>query len=321
MPMISRSDFDLARHAMRFYRANGYAPVPSRMHGKKAPLVKIKPYWELTGPHWWLDFDTTNIQVMTGTHWRLVAIDLDGPIALELWRLWTLHRPIPPTWEVATDPGQGKHLWFTLPDHVTECPSRILWELDAAKHAAIELKADRALITAPPSIHVKTGMRYEFVTGHCPRTIRRPATIPSWLLYMSSIHRRSVQKPETFQVSIPMCRPSGSIQGRLPSCEVIEAITDKQAVAASWGLSIVSNQPDRDGWLECRVIGCEDRTPSASFNVHSGYYYDHKSKQGLNLFETAVALGQADTWQTVCSNLAERYLAPRNHHASRSGTL
>jgi hypothetical protein len=48
-------------------------------------------------------------------------------------------------------------------------------------------------------------------------------------------------------------------------------------VAGELGLRIVGDRPDHDGWVACRAIDREDRKPSASFNVFSGYYVDHGS--------------------------------------------
>jgi hypothetical protein len=309
------SDRRRAARWMRAYRAMGYNPLPSSSY-KKQPKVAFRRVcgWDQIGPDSWLDIPTVNIQVMTGVPWRLAAIDLDGPTAVALWESWTLYRPVPPTWRVASDPAKGMHVWFTLPDSVESCPKRFLWRLEGEKHAAIEVIGDRSLITAPPSRHVRTGRRYRFLPGSSPRSVPRPAEMPGWL-----VEKCSAPAVELFpRAPVTLPAPAAGCRARYLSRDVLAAIPDKGAVAKSFDLRIVGDGPNHDGWLECRAIGRDDHTPSASFNIRSGFYIDHRDGVKLGLFEVAVATGHAPSWIDAMNMLGDHYSAPpRNHHEAR----
>ena len=306
--MLRPSDEDRARKAMVFYRGMGFNPVPSR-DDKKAPRVPFAEHWTTVGPDWWIDVRTRNVQVMTGAAWRLMVVDLDGPMAIEVFRSWSMFRDLPPTWESAHTPEAGRHLWYRLPPGASECPSRFVWRLEGAKHAAVEILGDRKLVVAPPSIHVKTGHRYRWLPNRSPRTIRLPAFAPGWLLALPDI-----SPPRDSPILSPITRPSTQYLTRVDRCgtryrtdDVLAAIPDIRAMGETMGLHIVGNA-NANGWIPCHAFNRDDRTPSAGFNVRTGYYCEPHVVH-LSLFELAVEVGLYATWRDARDDMGRRFNA------------
>ena len=88
----------------------------------------------------------------------------------------------PPTLDVQTG-GGGRHLWFSSDE---ELPSAVL-------APGLELKAERTVITTPPSVHA-SGRRYAWVPGRDPDELT-PATVPGWLDVIA--HREAGADPGT----------------------------------------------------------------------------------------------------------------------------
>jgi Bifunctional DNA primase/polymerase, N-terminal/CHC2 zinc finger len=119
---------------------------------------------------WWRRWPDANVGIVTGCISGIVVLDVDprsgGGLALDaLEERWGA---LPATLEVRTG-GSGRHLWFSCDE-----------ELHSAVLApGLELKAERSVITAPPSVHA-TGHRYGWIAGRSPDQLV-PARVPEWL--------------------------------------------------------------------------------------------------------------------------------------------
>jgi len=119
---------------------------------------------------WWRRWPDANVGVVTGRVSAIVVLDVDprsggGPALATLEERWG---PLPATVEVQTG-GNGRHLWFSCE---TDIPSAVL-------APGLELKAERSVIVAPPSVHA-SGRRYAWIPGRSPQEIAA-ARVPDWL--------------------------------------------------------------------------------------------------------------------------------------------
>ena len=80
--------------------------------------------------------------------------------------------------------------------------------------------------------------------------------------------------------------------------------------ARELGLRLVVEGPDHNGWWRCRAYDREDRKPSASINVITGYYHDHGSDEGLSIFDLATAMDPESypDFPTTVNALGDRYI-------------
>jgi Bifunctional DNA primase/polymerase, N-terminal/CHC2 zinc finger len=119
---------------------------------------------------WWRRWPDANVGVVTGRVSGIVVLDVDprsgGGSALD--DLEERRGALPPTPDVQTG-GGGRHLWFSSDE---ELPSAVL-------APGLELKAERSVITTPPSVHA-SGRRYAWVPGRSPDELT-PAPVPGWL--------------------------------------------------------------------------------------------------------------------------------------------
>lgn len=311
-----------AAQAARFFRDRGYNALPSRADRKGPAMAGFADYWERPLPD--EDYDrwsAVNLQVMTGTHWRLCVVDCDGDEAHTTWRRMkkdlsdTLTGPWP-TW-VSRTGGGGWHYWFGLPEWVDACPSGRLWGVwdtyggprhqgDWRPHEEIRLLADRALVVAPPSLHVETGREYRWVQGRGPDDHPCPAIAPDWLLGLPRVSGPSpAWTPPAPPPARSPVRPAGAFKTRE---EVLLAIPDKIAVAQRWGLRFASLRANAAGWCSVHAIDREDRSPSASFSPASGVYTELRDGARLSLFDLGVALGRYSSWEECKQDLAAEFL-------------
>jgi hypothetical protein len=328
--MRERQRFEAARREALRYRELGYNPLPSRMDRKGPMLPTYAGYWDTPLPDaTFADWATTNIQLMCGVRWRLCVVDCDGEEAHTVWRRMKAYnrqaRGALPTW-VARTGGGGWHYYFALPAGLPECPSRRLWgrwdtwagtawrkpgtamKGDWMRHEEIRLLGDRSLVIAPPSRHVKTGLAYEFLPGRGPFDYRRPMEAPAWLLAIPAvvnlITRVPRPEPRIHRPQGPSSGPTGVSHHR---DRVLEAIPEKDTLAASCGLRFASDRVNANGWRYCFAIDREDNTPSAGFQVERGIYKDMRDGTVLSLFDLAVELGAYPDWRAACNDLGERY--------------
>lgn len=298
MPTTIADPIQTARKWAEFYASRGFNPLPSRTD-KKQPLVRYAQWWNEQAPADLFDHHpTSNIQVMTGRHWRLLVIDLDGPEAAEEFATWGR---CPTTWTTHSG-GNGKHLWFRLPAGLRqELPKAFLWK-GSGEHSAVERLCDGSLIMAPPSIHPKTGQRYRYASkAQSPVRMPLPAPCPEWILNLKPL---VVERP-AYVPPVPVATRS-VVAGRYRSSEVLEAIHDKIGVAESWGLRVATRQPNHAGWCQCHAVGREDRNPSASISVESGRYWE-PGERSIGLFELGVRLGVYLDWRDAVTDLGQRF--------------
>lgn len=181
--MLDTADVAACRKWTDLYRFRGFNPLPSDPTAKK-PLCRYADLWEAAAsPELFDRFPTTNTQIMTGRHWGLLVIDLDGEEAKTRFAKWGR---TPRTWATHSG-GGGVHLWFSIPREGKALPKAFLWK-GKAGHSAIERLCDRSLVMAPPSIHPKTGERYRFRSkGESPLSLPIPAACPAWILNLKPI--------------------------------------------------------------------------------------------------------------------------------------
>ncbi len=281
------------------YKSLGYQPLPSRMDEKR-PMTFYADLWEKKAPdNLFNKFETTNLQLMTGRHWNLAVLDIDGPEAADhVWRKWPL---LPRTWVTGTG-GGGEHWWFWIASDLPERRKTMLWRGEG-DHSGVELLVDRSLIIAPPSVHPRTGKRYQFMSaGRAPHMMERPANLPRWLWDMPAVEKPSAYEP---RVPLPPRRmpPEGSVDRR----HVMDAIRDKAAVARAWGLRFATNPMGASGWVSVHDPDREDRRPSARFHPETGRFW-RPGLPSISLFDLGVVLGHYPDWVACKDDLASRYL-------------
>jgi len=220
------------------------------------------------------------------------------------------------------------HTYFSLPPFPPPCPSGLIWSIwdtwredgkgSWLKHKEVRILADGALVTAPPSIHVDTGLPYAF-EGHAnPNVVRIPALAPQWLLDMPRLvaPRFTPDPPKPAYVPKPVVA-SGEFYTR---DEVIQAVGDRKLQEAkSWGLKTRVDQPNPSGWVSCWVPGREDpsrSTPSGSFHYLDGTLQDRKDGSTISFLDLGVALGRYATWQDCRDDLGNRYIGRRSKETS-----
>lgn len=295
-------DVELVRQWSRFYRSRGWNPLPMRRDGKR-PMCQFAGWWEAPAPPDLFEkFETTGIQVMTGRHWRLLVIDVDGQEAMD-W-FYAGGRRHPRTW-VTHSGGDGLHVWFVLPERrLGELPKVFLWK-GGGEHSGVERLCDRSLIVVPPTIHPETGRRYRFRSkGESPATLALPAACPEWVLALPAVERpRPAPPPPRL---LPLRRRVVGSRGRYRAVDVLLSIPDKVALAESWGLKVSSRRANPAGWCSCHAISREDRRPSASISAATGRYWE-PGEPSIGLFDLAVRLGVYADWREAVDDLGARF--------------
>jgi len=148
----------------------------------KHPILPRWPEAATTDPEtirsWWRRWPRANVGIATEAASGLLVLDVDprngGDEAL--CGLEERHGPLPET-VVALTGGGGRHVYFRDPGghvaSVTIAPG-------------LELKAEGALVVAPPSVHA-SGRAYCWEVAHHPADVRL-ADPPAWLLKLA-VHR------------------------------------------------------------------------------------------------------------------------------------
>jgi hypothetical protein len=301
-----------------FFRARGFCPLPGDPNpedGRKKPLCRFKDYFEGPAPSDLFDqFPSSNLQVITGRYWRLLVIDLDGQAGQD-W-FFGLGKPIPKTWAVRSGGGHGLHLWFRIPaTYPHELRKAFLWNGEN-KHEGVERLCDRSLAMAPPSIHPTTGNRYQWANDGRflpPTKLPMPADCPRWILDLPPIVKPRPEPAVIARGDGARLMPSSG--GRYRIADVIDAIPDKIALVASWGVRF-DGYRSPDGWWQCHAIDRPDSKASAAVHEASGFYTDQGSSARYRLFDLAVAMGQALDWRDAVASLGERYRSPQLERAS-----
>ncbi len=312
-----------ARQWAHFYRECGYQPLPSKADRKQPALSTFAEYFEVPLPATMLaNWHAPNIQLVTGSAWRLCVVDCDGDRAHQIWQsLCTDHAHEPHTWTVRTGRG-GYHYYYALPDDLEQCKSRRLWGLwdpylgpkhegGWSSHNEIRLLGDRTLVVAPPSTHVDTQVVYSFLEESGPKELPRPMPAPAWLLELPAVERPRTapplpaRPPRTWGQAPPGPYPDRS--------QVLDAIgPTKHLIAAQYGLRLAARRPNPEGWVPCHAFDRPDEHPSASIHHEWGIYYDFTTNQKLTFFDLLAALapGMSDWRDAVCQMGAVHGLHP-----------
>jgi hypothetical protein len=301
---MNPKDITLANQWANIYRMRGFQPLPSSPTEKK-PLIRYADLWDKKAPDDLFEkFPSSNVQVICGrVPWRLIVIDLDGKQAQERWdrmgrspRTWCSHSG-----------GGGRHLWFRLPEGLTEPISKaFLWKGDE-KHEAIERLCDHSLVMAPPSIHPRTGRRYRFEDKwHSPLGMGLPADCPAWVLRLRPV----VQDSFKFLLSDSdrAIRAAISTPKTMDRDEVIRSL-DIIGIARSWGIKF-DGKPTQKGWCPCKAFDRDDKTPSAAIHRKAGVYVDKGSGLKLSFFDLAVAIAGFPDWRSAKNALAQGRTRP-----------
>ena len=301
---VAARDVELCAYWADIYRGWGFNPLPSRSDAKR-PFVRYAEFWEKTYPaEEFARFAPENIQVMCGTFWNLVVLDVDGPAAMD-W-LKRTRKPMPPTWTVSNNEN-GFHCWYRIPaDWSGLLDSCVIYDGEG-KHSEVARKADRSLIVAPPSHHVERRTRYQWHGERWnPINGRPPAIAPDWLL---TFKQAKVQRP------IPtIIRPNFNAKRydgkrRYGWQEVSEAIPDKLSIAQYYGLRVPSRIPSNSEWIPV-FRDDQDRTPSATFNRQTGFTIlrGGGGEQRLSFFQLLVYLGAFASVSDAINTLGSEFI-------------
>jgi hypothetical protein len=327
--------FERARKCAAHYRSIGLCPLPSKMH-KKAPMLKtFTEHYEGTPvpEAVYSDWKTTNIQIITGTKspsfLKLVVVDCDGPEAVEVWgRICEKHGYKPEGVWICKTGGNGMHTYFSAPLFSQPISSGMIWGVwdtwgregkgDWLTHKEVRVLADNALVVAPPSIHVDSGLPYCFDGQANPNKIRIPAVAPQWLIDLPRLvsPRFQPDPPKPDYVPKPIVS-NGEFYTR---DEVIQAVGgNKLAEAKTWGLKTKCDFPNQAGWVSCWVPGREDpsrSSPSGSFNFRDGTLQDRKDLSTISFLDLGVVLGRYAKWEDCRDDLGSRYIGKRGKRPS-----
>lgn len=166
-----------------------------------------------------------NIGLVLGTGSRIIGIDIDGSLALEMLQE-LCDGDTPETWMFKT-PGNevGRRLLFRVPDNV-EKVSKWVKTLEG-EHSEIAFLGDGQQTILPPSIH-PNGKPYKWIKGHTPTDIDL-ADAPEWMLNRMSDKKAKSQERKGKEDNKPMVEVE-SVFSRLKRCRrFAQAITIQQA--------------------------------------------------------------------------------------------
>lgn len=311
------TDIERAARCAKAYRAFGFNVLPSRTDRKGPSLPSYSEYWDSECPESvYRENATKNIQIMCGVRWRLAIVDLDGAVAVGAFKEMCEGKTNPDTWIVENGSKDGQHLYYTIPAGVESVKSRIvwgLWELPANKwrrRSRVEILGDKKLVMAPPSVHPDHGGRYHFLPRLSPKEISRPAEMPQWMLDLPEVEtptKPTLVPPVKSAVSMkvgfrgPSVKSSVRPAGRfLSTNEALDAIPDKIALAASWGLRMTSQSANRNGWVRCYRVNSDESNPSAAISVETGTYWEDGSQlRFFQLLAMLKGLHSEDGWKSV----------------------
>jgi hypothetical protein len=216
---------------------------------------------------------------------------------------------------LATGGGVNRlHLWFSVPRGGREVPHKsILWELPGAKHQAVEVLGDRALVVAPPSPFGPDPGRYAFLAGRGPADLDAPAPLPAWV----SDSLVDAPRPRPLLAYRPLSSLAKSLplsRRHLDRRDVLAAIPDPCALAASWGVRFAYQRVNARGWRPCFAAFREDRSPSAMMSAVTGCYWEPwMDRTPCSLFDLAAALGVYPSWQEAVDQLGHLYGVQARH--------
>lgn len=151
-------------HALK-YQSRGWSVIPLRSTGdaenRKKPLLDSwDPYkttpatWEQVDA-WWTTWPQANIGIIMGEVSGMIALDLDGPRAVDLLRAAKV--AVPQTASVST--GKGFHAYYKHPGYPVSNRTRLLSD---SAGSAVDVRGDGGYVVGPPSVH-GSGRVYQWV--------------------------------------------------------------------------------------------------------------------------------------------------------------
>lgn len=172
----AKSEVNLKQAAIELAR-QGWRVFPLQPRGK---IPRIKGWIqkattdEETIRQWWDRWPNSNIGIATGQAEKansVVVLDVDGEAGEKSLReLQDAHKEeLPDTLQVRTGSG-GRHIYFAHPGVYIGISA-------GGIGTGLDIRGDRGLVVAPPSIHPKTRRRYEWINPGAPI-----AEMPDWLL-------------------------------------------------------------------------------------------------------------------------------------------
>jgi hypothetical protein len=194
--------------------------------GKHPPFTSWQHLATIDAPRileWWAKDAAANVGVVTGKGSGVFALDVDTRSGGDdsLFELEQNYGALPATWEIHTG-GGGRHLLFAYPSGQT------IGNRAGELAPGLDVRGERGLIVAPPSLHT-SGRHYEWsVDGHPENVALSDA--PHWLLAL--IARRQAKRREelTSAGRIPKTRRhntllalAGSMRHAGLSADAIEA--------------------------------------------------------------------------------------------------
>ena len=146
------------------YCRQGWSVIPIRYEGtvedKKKPLLPVwEPYQKKAASEtqiqaWWTQWPKANVGLVMGSVSGLVALDLDGPHAMELIQQAKVHLP-----ETATvQTSRGYHAIFRHPGYAISNRVKLL----SGGDSGVDVRGDGGYVVAPPSFH-GSGFQYRWV--------------------------------------------------------------------------------------------------------------------------------------------------------------
>lgn len=313
MRISHRDQVRLASEWARWYRDAGLNPLPSSQPRR---MPELNRYREDGSDYSYLrerdegvpegvlrSWGSRNIQLATGRRWGLLVVDVDGPVAMHRWEaLKASLGGHDPTWEVRSgrwEPGRPRiHLYFAVSNLVHPIPKRPIWFIPSRENprqhqegTMLECIGDGGLVIAPPSLHAKTGRRYEFAPGRGPDAIPRPSPAPEWLVRL--VEDRPVPRPEP----APRPRPAPSREARSRHHdwdEVRAALSEEGNLMVAEALGLKIRRRGTSGWWSCDRPLSGEENPSGAFHPEIGIFKDMKhNTKAINLAMLAVELGKA----------------------------
>ena len=170
------------REAAIEYCRRGWSVIPIRFEGtvedRKKPLLlsweiyQKKAASEAQVEKWFQQWPKANVGLVMGSVSGLVALDLDGPHAMDLLRHAKID--LPDTASVQT--SRGYHLVFAHPGYTVSNRVKLL----SGGESGVDIRGDGGYIVAPPSVH-GSGAIYQWVVP-----VERIAPLPNGIAALLS---------------------------------------------------------------------------------------------------------------------------------------
>lgn len=261
---------DLARAAL-WYARHGWRVFPLKDRDK---LPRIKA-WQTEATtdldrvaEWWRQWPRANIGIATGPDSGVYVIDVDthgGDGLASLQSAMLELGPLPRTIEQRTGSG-GRQLVFVYPDGL-DCPNTT-----GKIGKAVDTRGAGGFVVVPPSIHPKTGKRYEWLIG--PHQ-GRPSILPDrWVTLLE-------RKPEPrITVPVPRLKISGTL-GEKSLAGLCNFVSSRREGERNDGLF----------WAAC----------CAAERMRAGQIGESEARTRLTSAAKAIGLSDVETARTIAS--------------------